>query len=1837
MADVKIDTELEPMVDELNNKFKELKLSILDTSKGVSKFNDSLDENSLKEFMGNLEKIGGILSSLEDSLGSVSDEVKMNIDFSDLKKLDNDISGILKKFKKNVGKIDTSSFFSYDPEKGFSKGGNKEKLKNTALGYADDIEKEFKKKYISLDSLKPRDYDERKANEARLKEEEKLAKKRKEIEETNRPIIQKQELANEGKKLDLKTKQLELELKNQSTSKESLKLRQMEINAEEKARKDEQKLTQMRNQAKKQSDESKIKLQEIKEAGKALAQEKQLSIEAQKEATAKEQTHTQEQAILKIEKQRQAAESKHELDMQALRAKNASVKEIEANKTIELAKRAETQKTNNIELENLKHRQALEREAAKTAEQNKRAETQKTNNIELENLKHRQALEREAAKTAEHAKRTDYNKKARLDEEQRKKTAHENERKSYANEAVNVLSLENQINEALKSLQKMKDSGTIFEDDWTKAILNITELIDKLEAEINGLTNETLKWSATKVVSEAKTKMGSLSSSGTTHIGGTKADHDATQKFLKERKEAWSKVGSYAKGVIDGWWSIEKKMIKWTYSGYRSMFKGIGTIMSKTWNIFHKNGNSTIDALKRQLGTLVGYFSLYQVFNTGKDAIEFSSDMVETRNVVQGVFRDSSSEIQDFAKTAISSFGLTELQATKMTGIFGGILTSSGVAADRVTLMSKNLTALAGDIASFYNLSQDESFKKLTSAITGETEAIRSLGVNMTVANLEAYALSQGITEQWRNLDYATQQTLRYNYIMQQLAVTQGDFARTSGTWANQVRLLSSNWQQFLSIMGGAVIKVFYPVVVVLNQILSLAIQAAKSLASIFGFDYTSLEKQFGTGASVETPELENTDLSIDTGGIEDYAKATDDAASATDNLSKSTEEAGSNLQSFDKLNNITTEDTEARTEALKDAGKGDLSGLGKSKFDIEPVNPLEDVKNPTVEVNQWLQDWIKLLKDKKWFEAGKMLSNKIADGLDNIYDTLSSEDFKKKTKSFASGVGEFINGFTSDARLFVSTGKVLGAGTNTITSALNTFFDTVDWNTMGKNANAGFKAMLTEIDAKELGKALVNPFFAGIQFLDGLIQDPTIFDDLGKKLGDGINGAIERIDLAHSIPTLASFLGGLIKTLGTTAETVDWSALATGLQTGLDTAIENWNPAESGQALSSVLDGLAKLLQGAADADWGTAGDKLGETINTAVENGTARNMSKAMTSIALKLLVMLGNAFKEVDKTELVNELIGGIKDAFGDLSEDDFTTAIQVLSVLFSGILLKGVIKGCTMIKGTAEFINAIKGLFSAKGVSSGIEATMSTTAKTGILSGLKGAVAGIGAVEVGAILAPIAVAVGGVALYNKNQEDYTKALQDSENIKNKYLDMASGLQDINLGLSADTNIDSWMKLETTANNILRTYSQIPEEIRQAGINTDDIFGTWNDFHLKIDEVYDSAKNFREEVKSAGFTELESYKELSKLLNSYSEDFNTNEGRRWSENVSKQMSLIADEIGHGSDAIRNQIMLDGDPFAEQVDTYLASLKTKGKEGGKSLKQGVDEGVKEATALGEDAVSSLIGKNPEEVTAEGIANGTAYAQGVLQGIATATEGQEAVFNQLLPTVVDDFSSKGIDCAVEFVDSVSVSMGALQQSIDSAIAEVANNIYVDNVHRFVLAAQQLAEAFNSTISANIDTTPTHRGSSNVITRRNVSFAGSLFRSRFGTPTGNIGGSADSYSNVSAYARTLPSIEPLALNSEKFSRYYAEPNVYSNLGVYSGFTPTNSLITPSQYASNTQASRALSLDPELMNLLRGMSTRLNSLRNNGASSVDVSVTLGNKQFDNYILDVVRRNGYSRNK
>lgn len=189
-------------------------------------------------------------------------------------------------------------------------------------------------------------------------------------------------------------------------------------------------------------------------------------------------------------------------------------------------------------------------------------------------------------------------------------------------------------------------------------------------------------------------------------------------------------------------------------------------------------------------------------------AINLASDLQEVQNVVDVTFGDKAADIETWAKNAAGSFGLSELQAKKFNGTMGAMIKSMGLTDSAVYEMSTTLTGLAADFASFYNLEHQEAFDKIRAGISGETEPLKQLGINMSVANLEAYALSQGITKSYNAMSQAEQATLRYNYLLKAGADAQGDFARTSDSFANQLKIAKLNVSELASEFGDILLPI---------------------------------------------------------------------------------------------------------------------------------------------------------------------------------------------------------------------------------------------------------------------------------------------------------------------------------------------------------------------------------------------------------------------------------------------------------------------------------------------------------------------------------------------------------------------------------------------------------------------------------------------------------------------------------------------------------------------------------------------------------------------------------------------------------------------------------------------------------------------------------------------------------------------------------------------------------------------------------------------------------------------------------------------------------------------
>lgn len=204
----------------------------------------------------------------------------------------------------------------------------------------------------------------------------------------------------------------------------------------------------------------------------------------------------------------------------------------------------------------------------------------------------------------------------------------------------------------------------------------------------------------------------------------------------------------------------------------------------------------------------------------GKGAIQAASDLEEVQNVVDVTFGAGASQIDAWAKTAQSQFGLTETQAKRFTSTLGAMMKSAGLAGPEIVGMSEDLAGLAADMASFYNLDFDTAFQKIRSGIAGETEPLRTLGINMSVANLEAFALTQGITKAFDKMSQGEQTMLRYQYLMQATADAQGDFARTSDGYANSLRQFETNVESLKTNLGQVLLPVVSEVVAGLNGLL---------------------------------------------------------------------------------------------------------------------------------------------------------------------------------------------------------------------------------------------------------------------------------------------------------------------------------------------------------------------------------------------------------------------------------------------------------------------------------------------------------------------------------------------------------------------------------------------------------------------------------------------------------------------------------------------------------------------------------------------------------------------------------------------------------------------------------------------------------------------------------------------------------------------------------------------------------------------------------------------------------------------------------------------------------
>lgn len=459
-----------------------------------------------------------------------------------------------------------------------------------------------------------------------------------------------------------------------------------------------------------------------------------------------------------------------------------------------------------------------------------------------------------------------------------------------------------------------------------------------------------------------------------------------------------------------------------------------------------KSLSSVANTAKKIGGVIAAAFAVKKVVQFGKSCLELGSDLQEVQNVVDSVFTTMSWKVDEFAKSAAQTAGLSETMAKRYVGTFGAMAKSFGFTEDSALNMAEALTQLSGDVASFYNITQDEAYTKLKSVFTGETESLKELGVVMTQSALDQYALANGYGKTTSAMTEQEKVALRYKFVLSQLSTASGDFIRTSDSWANQVRIMKLQLESLMATIGQGLINIFTPVIKMINLLLAKLATVANAFKS-FTELITGNKSSGSTSASQAgiTSELGTSTEMYDTAAdsANSLAESTENVTGAVDDnteaLKKQEKAAKRSIAAFDELNIISGQDdslsagnlqTSAGAAGVPSIGNVDYGSLAEAGKD---ANKLESALDGIVKKAKELRDIF-----KKGFFDGlgdyKPMLQELKNDLSNIgkylYEIFSDENVRNAinnfVQTFVGSVGE-ITGSIAQIGLAIATALVGG------------------------------------------------------------------------------------------------------------------------------------------------------------------------------------------------------------------------------------------------------------------------------------------------------------------------------------------------------------------------------------------------------------------------------------------------------------------------------------------------------------------------------------------------------------------------------------------------------------------------------------------------------------------------------------------------------------------------------------------------------------------------------------------------------------------------------------------
>lgn len=907
----------------------------------------------------------------------------------------------------------------------------------------------------------------------------------------------------------------------------------------------------------------------------------------------------------------------------------------------------------------------------------------------------------------------------------------------------------NNVNRFVSSLARLSNAGTKI-DQTTSGIGNLARQLKKAARTLSSASE------ISESVNRFTQSIAQLANAGN-KAGQTAGNLGTLAKELKDFFETMKDAPEVSENIIrmtealsrlassGGRISTATNTVSNSFSKLSSIVRGISSLLSNGANkaksginflvsgflnlISSSNGlESATSNVSSFIKTVLGFktaslaMSKFNQAMNGKGIMELGSDIAEVENIVDVAFGSMANKAYEFASVATKQFGLSELAAKNYIGTMMAMLKSSGVAQDSAAEMSTTLAGLAGDLASFYNIDTDTAFYKIRAGISGQVMPLRQLGINLSVANMEAYALSQGITTSYNSMTQAQKVMLRYNYLLSVTGDQQGDFARTSGSWANQTRLLTLNLQSLSSVIGQGLISAILPAIQALNAFIAKLTKAAESFRN---FMYVLTGKKIkGSAKGVVNEFAGFDDASMDLSGLKDSG---DDASSGLDKASKSAKKLKDSLSlmPFDELNVLTKNLSDDATSLGSGKGKNgasNLDDLGLGDLSDQLDSALPDEETP---INKWAKKIRKAFLSQDWKGLGKTIADMINIGLQKVYDAINWKKVGPKITEFCEAFTETFNSLVDniDWNLF---GRTIGAGFNTIVNTLNLLITGIDWYNLGKKFAEGIGGLIDEVNWNNLGQFLGNKFMLTWEIFRGFVHNLP-YSDIGKSVADAMNGIFSTISFSNVADTLATGLNGAFQALLTWTRSFNWQQFADNISSGISAFIATFDWAQNGQSLNAFIsDLLDALISISGKVDWEEFGRNIGTFLGQ-IDWGT--NLQKLGT-VLLDVLGGIWSGLGETSAGKFVEAVIG-------------FGIAAKLLPVVTSiGSVFASTTLASKITSSVANAFSGAIGLFQEGGIV--YEAFLSaSTSLAGALSSLTGL-----SVPVGVAAAGIAAAVAGV---------------------------------------------------------------------------------------------------------------------------------------------------------------------------------------------------------------------------------------------------------------------------------------------------------------------------------------------------------------------------------------------------------------------------------------------------------------------------------------------------------